>query len=299
MALISHRRKGEIGKKEKMAKKSQEAETRGSLRSQASLIKEHRLKQQSETQQRMIGYAEKGIAELESECSDLAHSCAVQGPVWRSRLNDRLTKLDGDKRVLAAHKKHLKALESQIAELQPTSAQREERTKNQSRFASLVRARLATDNLLAEAVDRLFSLLQQRQDLTLQMLECARLIDLRVGEDKLDSGRFDELASALPSALLKQSREWVARFLGEPRETATYTAIEETTLVETLANANFFILGQSMQLTAAEAAEVFPKKAEAQEFREWQKSGAAKAPPGAGPVTEVDRWYAENAPRTH
>lgn len=235
---------------------------RFSERSQASMIEEYRKKQQLARLQASIAVSERKARKFDEQATQYARVAAVQGPILRNSLADTLVNLESEKRLLAAYKEEAARLEAQVNELaHPAPSDLAARRQNQTLLRVLAQERLEVDRRLGSTLEGVKALLFERRTLSKKMGDIASFINLSVGHDGFDIGRFEALRDALPERMTENSEAWIAWFLGETLQTTTeYTVTDETlTLPETLASPNFFRRGERVELTVDQAERAFPK----------------------------------------
>lgn len=261
-----------------------------SERSQASLIAEHRLRSEQENLRMRLAHAAHAITALEKECADLAGVCARQGPILRGRLSDKLHDLEVEKRLNAAYQARMDEAAAELKKLtDPSEEERQARREVQTKLASKARERFSIDQRISEAVETVRQLLTERGEISGEMCELARAIDLKISGDSFDLGRFRELSSSLPRRVVNaESERWLKWFLGESTRTTGRRVDEETrVLPESLATANFYKRGDTVPL---EAEEEKPLPVTAQTAEQ-----PASALAESEPLNEVDRWYTEQS----
>jgi hypothetical protein len=212
--------------------------------------------------QKALARCEASVAKFETEVGRLTRTC--EGKTARIAEGEArghhyyvelLRELEDAKHQLAAFQKHGEILKQEIGALaNPTPKRAKERAEGQARMARLATERLAKDELIAGAVKKLRSVLEERTKLTAEMMRGAAAIDLTLAQDGLDQSRFDVLAGSLPTDLQEKSEAWLRRFFGGSREgTKTYTVIRGPfTLPETLASVEIYSEDERVQLTREE-----------------------------------------------
>jgi hypothetical protein len=166
-------------------------------------------------------------------------------------LSRNLAQLEDRKAQLAAYKKHSASLQSKIDALaHPAPLQVAEREQEQSRLADLARKHLENDRLADAALQDLRQLLEKRAGLTASMVLTASAVELTIGEDALDEGRFKSLLDLLPAELAATSERWVDWILGTEGNKQCYVVRAKTlVLPETVASNHLYRTGDRIDLT--------------------------------------------------
>jgi len=225
-----------------------------SLRSQRNLGREAELRGDLAKCEARIGYSERKIAELEADKARQLKASLRGGGGGGQWLGRTLEELEGKNREAVAYREQRDHIQTEIANLAPGPAQAAERAQRQNHLAQLATDRLKKDELAEGALKGLRRLLEERAELTAKMLKAAEAIDLTIGEDRLDSRRFEELLVSLPEDLLAGSNRWHVWFIGKQQGLKPYVVVvEKLTLPESLARANFYRFGEKVELTDEEA----------------------------------------------
>ncbi len=154
--------------------------------------------------------------------------------------------------------KHRKELAEKIARLEEqTVAEAEGRREGQNSLARLAQTRLEKDGEVERAFEQVRRVLQERAELTRQMLVFAEAIDFSADASRLDSVRFEEFLERLPGEIVPQSRAWMAWFLGADSVAERYRVVRRPiTLPETLTSAHVYSARDIVHMTAQQAGEI-------------------------------------------
>jgi hypothetical protein len=247
-----------------------------SLRSQRNLVREMGLRADLAKCEAVIGYTDRGIGELEADkARQVKARLSGTGGEWVGRT---LEELEGKNRELVAYREQRDAIQTEIAKLAPSPAQAAERAQRQSYLAQIAADRLKKDELVEGALKGLRRLLEERGELTTKMFKAAEAADLTIGEDRLGSGRFEEVLGSLPEHLLAGSNQWHAWFIGKQQGVKPYVVVvEDLTFPESLARANLYRFGEKVELSDEEASELLREICPVGKAT-WDTSWAYEAP---------------------
>lgn len=230
---------------------------RWSPRSQQSMCKQRDLEEKLRACELQLNLIAKRIEKGEADRKALARQRAEGQNYVSNHLAECIRQLEDSRLESSALKERREELLAEIKTLEhPTLAQRAHRARRQAAIAKAARERLRLDRRIEAAVDGLGQLLEVREALTAQMADAAKEIDLIVYPDGLDSSRFESLQAALSDGLAAESERWIARFLGDRRNTKAYTLKEAKILPETLADHGVHAAGDTVHVAAEQFAEL-------------------------------------------
>jgi hypothetical protein len=238
-------------------KESKETKGAYGARSQQSWLRQREFERNLEKCESLIRYCEGRIGELErSKRAQL--KAQIEGQDTAPFLGRTLTDLAEKTAELAAYKERRALIQSQIEALVNLSPQEAaERTERQNFLAHLVGERLEKDLLVGGAIKGLRGLLEERAELTAKVVAAASAVELTVNGDGLDDQRFKLLADSLPGELAATSERWVAWFVGDQERMKSYAVVaNELTLPESLARANSYGFGDTVELTDDQASDL-------------------------------------------
>lgn len=169
---------------------------------------------------------------------------------YRRNLADSLAEIAESDQMIGAYRDKVEKLRGEIATLQPTPAQAEERAAKQDSIAALVNETqgevLSLDAALADVRKRLKTILALKTRLKEQVQE----IDLQVGPVGLGETVFERLLAALPEALGPDAMGWSNWVLGNEKMRECIIKEETEVFAETLAAAHFYRRGDVARLNA-------------------------------------------------
>lgn len=170
-------------------------------------------------------------------------------PMCGPLLND----ITSDEGKCRAARERIKALEKDAAEIAETARQAEgERQEKSGEIAQLATERLKKDESINLALDGLAALLRERDELSRQIWDRAKVIELSAD---LDLNRNRDLEAAISDRPLVACHAWLERFLGR-NETGKRYAVKDKVLIvdETLAHSGVYFEGDTVTLSNNEAA---------------------------------------------
>jgi DNA repair exonuclease SbcCD ATPase subunit len=221
-------------------------------RSQASILREEELRQRRATLAAQVARLERKVAELEGHRSRHAKQLR-QGEHYLPAVRDNLAELREARDLLQLHQEQVEALDQEIIECGNTQEEVATREQNQHTLAALAGQRLAVDEKIDQAAAELRKLLHSRSDLTANMKAHAAAIEMELD---LDQDRFDALAEALPDSIADRSKAWLDWLFGKRQGLVRAVARERVVLPETLAHSGAYQLGEEIELSAEEFAEL-------------------------------------------
>ncbi len=210
--------------------------TKWTTQSQKSLTQQNQLQLQLENLHTLISQCKANIRRSQEKARDQLQQIATgRGGLAQINLTDALTEQKTEKEKQKAYQAHARQLESQIQILtHPTPSQKALRLHNQNLLAKLARHRLKTDRHIDHITHHLIKALQQRQETTTLMRHAADKIQFTFLHDGIDSQRYEQLLTSLPSQpQAPNSQIWLEWLLG--RNTKTHRVRHDFTLSETLA----------------------------------------------------------------
>ena len=219
-------------------------------RSKAAVLRRERLERQREILQEHIAHGKKEIAELEKDRERCAERVANGENIYYA-LDNCLDELRTKKEKLDVWYDQLDRVEKQIESCNPTAEEAAERKKNQNTLAVFAEERLATDGKIHEQLAQLSDLLQRRREVSGQMAEKAKVLEMEI-EFYLDQDRFDALLDSLPTNLLALSEKWVEWLFGRERGEVSAVARERVEQREKLAHTGIHEPGDLLELSQAE-----------------------------------------------
>jgi hypothetical protein len=225
-----------------------------SERSQRDLAEEQRLRAELQKLNSWIAYCERNIRKLEeSKASQLKHSVQGKNP-QPEFLARTLRDLEDETLKLGAYREQRAQIEAEIEKLKPTPASAGKRAESQKYLAEFAAQRVKKDELIHGALTGLRRLLTERAELSAKMVNVAEAVDMTIGDDRLDSRRFEELIALLPEQLFAESERWAAWFLAGQDGLKPYVVVvDQLVLPETLARAGFYRFGDRLELADSEA----------------------------------------------
>ena len=230
---------------------------RWSPRSQQSMCKQRDLEEKLRTCELQLNLIAKRIGKGEADRKVLARQRAEGQNYISNHLAECIRQLEDSRLESSALKERREELLAEIKTLEhPTVAQRAHRARRQRAIAKAARERLRLDTRIEATVNGLGQLLELREALTCEMADAAKEIDLTIYPDGLDSSRFESLQAALPDELATESECWLAWFLGERRNTKSYTLEKAETFRETLADHGVHSEGDVVRVTTEQFAEL-------------------------------------------
>jgi hypothetical protein len=225
-----------------------------SPRSQRSVKREYELEKEIGKFQALIQFEVNRLQVAETNRLRQAKLVSGGQHFYMAALEDSLKEITERKGKIASFEETISGLRREIEALQPTAPQAAERRRKQSELAALTESRKRGDELIDLAIEQLRGLLIDRVKLTQKMLQLASEIDF-TGDGDFDSARFNRLLSSLPSAMRRDSAQWVEWFLGREQGRSACEIREETqTFPETLAAAHFYRCGERPLLTEKQQA---------------------------------------------
>ena len=172
----------------------------------------------------------------------------------RPQLEDAVKNLAAQREILKSCQAQRASTEAEIEKLSPSPAEAALREQRQQQTAELVKRRFEKDREAEQLLGNLHEILQDRGQLTAEIIESIAPLELTISGDGLDTARFEKLLASLPSGLLTESERWSGWFLGHPKDAKPYVVCVQDLLVrEILTDNGLYHFGEHVSLTEEEA----------------------------------------------
>ena len=186
-----------------------------SERSQMSITREGKLREEHGKISRYISRVESELAELERDKARMARLIAAEGQPLQLRLADCIQHIDEVRASLKAFQEEADKTQRAVDELTPTPAQIEARRALHRELVGFGHERLDKTRQVEGLLQQLRQALEERNELAEKMRNAAKSLKLEISGDGLDEGRFEECLDSLPESLLSDSERWHDLFFGE------------------------------------------------------------------------------------
>lgn len=250
-------------------------------RSQASVLREQKLRDDLAACLARIGVIEKQISKAKAD----AESCLtgkIEGKPNGVALDGRLREIDEMRREVKALKEREASLQSQIEALRPTAAQNRARVKVQKAIVRAVGGFAKQVEQLDAAVLNAQIIDKAAQELLAKIGKAAATIELEL--PRAWSSRLDEMLGSLPGESAPEMRNSVKGFLGEDERPKRFVVRRKVlTLPETLFDHGVYLYGEEIRLSEEQAAKLL-REAPASDPPILPLAGAAALKPGAKKV---------------
>lgn len=185
-------------------------------RSQRSLAEESKLREELERISRHIARVDGGLADLEKDKLNIAHSIAVGevGRFHQGQLDECIRRINGTRDSLKAYQEARAQTEQAIAKCLPAPEQIQARRTLQGEFIKLAADRLKKTREVEGLLQQLRQALEKRVEVAEKMRKAATALECEISGDGLDESRFEECLASLPDNLLAASERWHETVIG-------------------------------------------------------------------------------------